>query len=121
MAGERRDFSRVPVPFRVRYRLYRELGESWRQIATVNISAGGMRVRSEEPLEVGGRLEVQITLSSAATPLTVQGCVVWSRSLGAGVNEIGVQFTDLTPVQQEQVDGIVLFLMKSTPPPPPDA
>lgn len=118
MADERRDFSRVPVPFDVCYRIYGELGETWREISTVNISAGGMRLRSEEPLEVGTQLEIQITLSSAAIPLAVQGSVAWSRSMGAGANEIGVQFTDLTPQQQEQVDSLVQFLRKSGPTPP---
>lgn len=118
MADERRDFSRVPVPFGVRYRIYGELGESWREIATVNISAGGMRVRTEEILETGTQLEIQITLSSAATRLAVQGSIAWSRPMGAGVNESGVQFTDLTPQQREQVDALVQFLRKSAPPPP---
>ena len=118
MADERRDFSRVPVPFEVRYRIYGELGETWREVATMNISAGGMRLRSEEPIEVGAQLEIQITLSSAATPLAVQGSVAWSRSMGAGANESGVQFTGLTPQQQEQMDSLVQFLRKSGPTPP---
>ena len=32
MGEERRDFSRAPVPFDIRYHIYGELGESWRTL-----------------------------------------------------------------------------------------
>lgn len=119
MGEERRDFSRAPVPFDIRYRIYGELGESWREITTLNISAGGMRFRSDDLIEVGIQLEVQIALPSAPAPLIVRGRVAWSRLLGSGVSENGVQFTNVTPEQLEQIDGLVRFLMKKSPPPPP--
>jgi hypothetical protein len=49
----------------------------------------------------------------------VQGKVVWSRLLGSGVSENGVQFMAMTPEQHEHVDGLVRFLMKKSPPPTP--
>jgi c-di-GMP-binding flagellar brake protein YcgR len=119
MGEERRGFSRVPVPFDVRYRIYGELGESWRAMTTLNISAGGMRFRSGDLIEIGSHLEVQIALPSAAVPLVVQARVAWSQLLGSGVSENGAQFTNLTPEQREQIDGLVRFLMKTSPLPPP--
>ena len=116
MGEERRDFSRTPVPFDIRYHIYGELGESWRTMTTLNISAGGMRFRSDDVIEAGTQLEVQIALPSA--PLIVRGRVVWSRLLGSGVSENGVQFTDVTPEQLERIDELVRFLMKKSPPPP---
>jgi len=118
---ERRDFGRVPVPFDIRYRIYGELGESWHEIATINISAGGMRFRTDDLIDVGTPLEVQIALPGSPAPLIVQGKVVWSQLLGSGVSENGVQFTAMTPEQHEHIDGLVRFLMKHSPPSQPPA
>ena len=118
MGNERRDFSRTPVPFVVRCRIYGELGESWREINTVNISAGGMRFRAEDPIGVGAQLEIEISLPGSPAPLTVQGKVVWSQALGAGASEHGVQFLAMTPEQHEHIDSLVRFLMKKSPLPP---
>jgi len=116
---ERRDFGRVPVPFSVRYRIYGELGESWHGITTINISAGGMRFRADDLLEVGSQLEIEIALPGSPAPLIVQGKVVWSQSLGVGASENGVQFMAMTPEQHEHIDSLVRFLMKTAPPAPP--
>ena len=43
----------------------------------------------------------------------------WSRLLGPGVSENGVQFMRMTPEQLERIDGLVRFLMKSPSPPTP--
>ena len=118
---ERRDFGRAPVPFDVRYRIYGELGESWHALTTMNISAGGMRFRAEDLIEVGACLEIEIGLPGSPAPLVVQGKVVWSRLLGSGVSENGVQFMAMTPEQHEHIDGLVRFLMKKPPPPAPPA
>jgi len=118
---ERRDFGRVPVPFDIRYRVYGELGESWHDLTTINISAGGMRFCTEELIDVGTSLEIQIGLPGSPAPLIVQGKVIWSRLLGSGVSENGVQFIAMTPQQHEHIDGLVRFLMTKPPPPTPPA
>jgi uncharacterized protein (TIGR02266 family) len=118
-AGERRDFGRVPVPFAIRYRVYGQLGESWHEIATINISAGGMRFRTDDPIEVGSHLELEIALPGSPAPLVVQGKVVWNQALGARASENGVQFMEMTPDQHEHIDSLVRFLMKKSPPPTP--
>ena len=117
--SERRDFGRVPVPFTIRYRIYGELGESWHEIATLNISAGGMRFRADDLIEVGSHLELEIGLPGSPAPLVVQGTVVWSQALGAGASENGVQFMAMTPEQHEHIDSLVRFLMKKSPPTSP--
>jgi len=116
---EQRDFGRVSVPFPIRYRVYGELGESWHEIATVNISAGGMRFRTDDLIEIGSHLELEIALPGSPAPLVVQGKVVWSQALGAGASENGVQFMEMTPGQHEHIDSLVRFLMKKSPPPAP--
>ena len=112
MSGERRRFSRVPQAFDAQYRLMGELMESWRKIRTLNLSAGGMRFRSAALLEIGEWLEVQLTLPGIHEPTILRGRVVWSRMQASGVVENGMEFVDLSPEQQLQIDQLVEFLNK---------
>jgi c-di-GMP-binding flagellar brake protein YcgR len=110
MARERRRFSRADQPFETRYRLLGELMHGWCAARTLNISAGGIRFRSEEPLERGSMLEIQLKLPSHAEVLVLQGRVSWSKTQASGVTEIGVELLDVTPDQQAQIDAVVQFL-----------
>lgn len=112
MTRERRFFSRVPHAFEVKYRLD-ELGAPWRAVTTINLSASGMRFRTEEPLEQGTALELQMTLTGIREVLIVRGHVVWSQMQASGVTENGVAFMDVKPEQQIQIDSLVGFLKKS--------
>ena len=113
MARERRQFSRVPQLFDVQYRLTGTLGESWRETKTSNVSAGGIRFRSEETLELGDSLEIRIELPGMRERLVLNGRVIWNQLQASGVMEHGVQFLDLKPEQQLQIDNLVQFLKKS--------
>ena len=119
MARERRQFPRVPQPFEVRYRLSGELGESWKAVTTVNLSAGGVRFRDTELLTIGDALEIQIHLPGARETLTFQGRVAWSQMQASGVTENGVEFVDATAAEQQRIDNLVQFLRRSEPPSAP--
>ncbi len=110
MTHERRQFSRVTQPFEARYRLVGELGASWLPCTTINLSAGGMRIRSAEALPVDGALELEISLPSAKERCTLQGRVLWNQMHASGVIESGIEFVRPAAVQQEQIDGLVRFL-----------
>ena len=116
MRQERRRFVRAPQPFRARYHLYGELMESWRDTTTVNLSASGMRFRCGDPVESGAVLEIELTIPSVREVLTLSGRVVWSQSVASGVSEVGVQFADVTPEQEQRIDELVKFLLKGMPP-----
>jgi uncharacterized protein (TIGR02266 family) len=113
MRRERRHFHRIPHAFEVQYRRQGELGESWRAVNTVNLSAGGIRIRCEDLFEGGTLLELSIQLPNAREPLVLQGCVIWSRTQASGVTEYGVEFLDVTPERRVQIDNLVEFLKKS--------
>ena len=112
MARERRRFSRVPEAFRVQYRVFGDLGESWRAVTTLNLSAGGIRFRGADPLEVGTPVSLRVQLPGAAQPVTLRGQVVWSQMQASGVTESGVEFLDVGLEQRALIDQVVGFLNK---------
>jgi len=119
MGPERRDFARANQPFESRGRIYGELMEAWRTITTLNISATGMRFRTDDVLPLGTVLEVEISLPCLREPLKVHGQVVWSQAMASGVAEHGAEFIDVSIEQAAQIDELVKFLIKSAPPPTP--
>ena len=110
MARERRRFQRVPQPFHAKYRLLGELTAGWSEVATMNLSAGGIRFRSEASLEPGALIELQLELPSEASLLIIQGRVIWCQARASGVAESGVEFFDVSPGQQARIDNVVQFL-----------
>ena len=113
MTRERRFFSRTPHEFDAQYRVVGELTASWCAVTTVNLSAGGMRVRMDEALEKGALLEVKLQIVGIREILIVRGCVVWNQMQASGVTEVGIGFMDVKPEQQVQIDSLVEFLKKS--------
>jgi len=118
---ERRLFPRVPQPIDARYRLTDEMGTSWHAITLINISAGGVRFRTEEPIEPGAPIELQVQLPGLREPLVLRGQAVWSTLQASGVTETGVEFLSVTPEQQFQIDNVVQFLRTSGPSSAPPA
>jgi hypothetical protein len=109
-APERRRFPRVQESFEVQYRVYGDMASSWHEVATLSLSAGGLRFRGPEPLEPGTPLELKVQLAGFQQALVLRGAVVWNRLQSPGVTECGVQFVGLTMPQQAQIDRLVLFL-----------
>lgn len=110
MTKERRSFPRVPQPFEARYRLTDEMGASWHAMTLVNISAGGVRFRTDQLIEQDTPLQIQVQLPGMREALVVSGHAVWSTLQASGVMEIGVEFLNVTPDQQLQIDNVVQFL-----------
>ena len=109
---ERRHFPRVEQSFEARYRLFGDFGATWRAVTAINLSASGIRFRGEEMLARGTMLDMQIVLPGITQSMVVRGMVVWSALQASGVIETGVDFADLSPQQQMQVDQMVRFLLK---------
>jgi len=112
MSVERRAFRRIPQSFVVQYRLFGAFTEGWRSGNAVNVSASGLRMRSEDVFEVGTTLTLHITLPGLRGPLDLLGRVAWSQAQAAGVSESGIEFMDLTSEQQAQIDELVGFLQR---------
>ena len=117
MARERRQFHRTPHEVEARYRLLNELTASWRAVTLINLSAGGLRFRDDEALEVGVLLELRLQLPGVNEPLNLKGRVIWSQLQASGVIEVGVGFLEVVVAHQMQIDNVVQFFRNSTPPP----
>ena len=108
--SERRRFPRIPEAFSIKYRVSGELAASWCEVATQNVSAGGVRFRVPEPIGPGATVTLQIKLPGIAQPLHVKGQVAWSQLQASGVTEVGVEFLDLKERDQRMIDQLVGFL-----------
>jgi c-di-GMP-binding flagellar brake protein YcgR len=111
MGEERRRFPRVPEPFSVQYRLSGDIS-SWCTAATVDLSACGIRMRVEEPIEHGTLLRLKVILPGLPEPMELRGLVIWTLVRDAGTIECGIEFADVTLKQQVIIDRMVGFLKK---------
>jgi hypothetical protein len=107
---ERRRFPRADETFIVQYRVAGMLNSSWSEATMLNLSAGGVRFRQHEPLEVGGTLSLQLKLPGSTEPIQLQGRVVWSSMHASGVFETGVEFEYVPLPQQTMIDQLISFL-----------
>ena len=110
---ERRNFHRILQPIPARYRVKGSLAASWVSATLVNISASGLRFRSEELLEKGALVEFEAQVPGLRETLCLKGTVVWVSYQASGVIEMGVQFSEATLKQQYQIDNFVSFLRSS--------
>ena len=82
-------------------------GHSPVEAFTYDLSLGGARLHTEEPLEVGTLLRLQIDLARTGETLRVEGIVKWRRrEETADIFEMGVEFHHSSMVT-------VLSLMKN--------
>jgi uncharacterized protein (TIGR02266 family) len=95
----RRDSPRVILGIPVAYRF----GNSIATALTLNLSKGGIAVRTMSPLELGTRLRVRFRLPGARREIESETRVVWSdRRVG-----MGLQFERVEPADQAAVDDFV--------------
>jgi uncharacterized protein (TIGR02266 family) len=101
--------TRGPVNLRIKFR-----SESLQQFIErygVDVSRGGIFIRTREPLPVGTRLKLDFQLVDTAPLFQGDGTVVWIREhdpARAGVTPgMGVRFDRLTPESQTTLDTIL--------------
>ena len=114
MGQERRRFARTPEPFAIQYRPANQPAVAWCRVTVINLSAGGIRFRcTEEPLEAGTPLQIDITLPGLREPMMLNASVIWNQLQASGVTEVGAQFQGLDRKQQLLIDRLVGFLRTS--------
>ena len=87
----------------------------WHKATIVDISAGGLRFLSPEPVEVGTRIEFQVLLPVRKDPYAFAGQALWEREAGGAGFEYGVSFAGLSMDQQSDLDKLVRFLGHAPP------
>jgi len=111
-SSERRGNTRANISLPIKYRFVNQLALTWYPATLVNISAGGIRFQSEQPLDPGTRLECEITLPVRPEPYLLTGEVVWNKTFSLSQSESGLAFVDVTPERQFDIDELVQFLLK---------
>jgi uncharacterized protein (TIGR02266 family) len=95
----RRSSPRVSLGIPVQYRV----GSSISAALTLNLSHGGLAIRTTSPLPMGSIVQVKFRMPSAAREVEATGRVVWSD----GRVGMGIQFQTVDPTGQEAIDNFV--------------
>ena len=121
MGQEQRRFVRVTSRLNATFKVVKT-GKVKRAL-TKDISAGGICCVTEELLEAGIAVEVELRLPDRAAPILLLGEVAWSRPIGSQhksyqnpTGEAGVQFTKIDPKDQAL---IIQYAKMNAPPPSP--
>ena len=102
MGEEQRRFIRVPSRLNAIFKVVKT--GKVRRALTKDISAGGVCFITEELLEPGTALEVELKLPDREAPITFLGEVAWSRPIGPPpksyqnpTSEAGIKFVSIDP------------------------
>jgi len=97
--ANRRSSPRVVLGIPVAYRF----GNTIAAALTLNISRGGLAIRTTSPLAVGTAVKVRFRLPGAKKEIEAEASIAWTdRRLG-----MGLQFTQLDPADQAQIDDYI--------------
>jgi uncharacterized protein (TIGR02266 family) len=95
----RRSSPRVVLGIPVQYRV----GNTIAAALTLNLSHGGIGIRTTSPLDAGTRVRVRFKLPGSSTDIDAEGRVAWShRRVG-----MGIQFETADAASQTQIDNFV--------------
>src|SRR4051812_49392449 len=99
--GNHRSFPRYPVKLAVRYRI----GGNFVAVEALNLSRGGVFLRTDDPPPVDTAVEVEVQLPDGSAPVTSNGIVVHQQlAAPQKLAGIGVQFIDASDGFRERVD-----------------
>jgi len=99
--SEQRKYPRVPLSVKVT----KLDSGAFQYYQASNISAGGMFIKADEPLPIGTRL--RITVSMPRHPLEVEGEVVRVMLEGGFQSGMGVKFDALPEDQRQMIEAFV--------------
>jgi type IV pilus assembly protein PilZ len=111
---EQRRSPRVRHSLPVVYRTISGFLTDW----TTNISRGGLFLRTEEPLPVGTRVKLLLSLPDMPAPFELMAQVVRVHEPGRGNGEergMGLEFVDVGEEKQAQLEHFVEKLRQQTP------
>jgi len=95
----RRSSPRVVLGIPIQYRF----GNTIAAALTLNLSQGGIAIRTTSPLESGTKVKVRFRMPGSKRDIDAEGRVAWSdRRLG-----MGIQFEKVEPANQAAIDAFV--------------
>ena len=112
---EKRADPRAPVELEVHYRSAQEFLTAY----TVNISGGGIFIKTREPLPLNQVVHLRFTLPGIARVFNLHGLVVWTNpqpSRSSFPSGMGIKFMNLDAEGKKLIAGF--GKAKLSPPPP---
>jgi len=103
---ERRDEHEKRVPIRAAVELAESSEDSFEADA-VNLSRGGMSLRSQCLPDVGAKLWCRFEHPPSGSVIEAEGEVVWAQLEGEASGEIGLAFTNLDPKTELLIEQII--------------
>jgi type IV pilus assembly protein PilZ len=100
--AERRAHHRIPIALPIEY----PDAESFVRDYTVNISRGGLFVRSDRPPPIGTRFDLRLHLPGLEEPYRLTGEVMW-RGDSEGTTGFGLRFLVETVEERRELERIV--------------
>src|ERR1700733_4761555 len=101
--------SRAPINLRIKFRS--ESIDQFIDRYSIDVSRGGIFIRTREPLAVGTQLKFDFQLQDSSPLMAGEGTVVWIREYDANRTGItpgmGVRFDKLTPASQPVLEKIL--------------
>jgi uncharacterized protein (TIGR02266 family) len=95
----RRSSPRVVLGIPIQYRF----GNTIAAALTLNLSHGGIAIRTTSPLELGAKIKVRFRMPGSKKDIDAEGRVSWSdRRVG-----MGIQFEKVEPANQQVIDSFV--------------
>jgi uncharacterized protein (TIGR02266 family) len=111
----------TPVTLKVKFKS--ETPEQFIERYAVDVSSGGIFLRTKEPLSVGTQMKFELQLRDASPLIAGEGTVVWTRendpSRPAIAPGMGVRFDRLADGSQGILERILTEKMKQPPAPGP--
>jgi len=104
LKDDRRRYQRVLGPV-----LYRIPDHSTPKRQVINLSVGGVRIYSDEDLDIGQTLELEFFLPNGIT-IEAVAKVVWIKKKQAGsegLYDVGMEFTNLSEVAMMELDSVL--------------
>jgi diguanylate cyclase (GGDEF)-like protein len=95
-----------------------ELGIHEKPVATAttkSLSIGGILLVSQNPFDIGAKIQINIVLNSAA-PLLIIGTVIRSEEMESGNYEISVAFLDSDKMLKNEISSYLIKHLKDLPP-----
>jgi len=92
---EKRKSSRYDVVLRVRYRKPRSGQYHYHETTSLNISATGICLFTEEPLETDRVIHILLYINGYKPPIGISCRVVWCREEVQGLFRIGAEYLEM--------------------------
>ena len=105
---EKRRYPRIPASIEVNYDYGMESFTDY----TLNLSQGGLYIKTTRPLDMGSLITVDFTLPSFDYSFRISGKVVWKKTVETeeGPPGMGIEFQDLS---KDDEDTLIQFIARS--------